>query len=84
MNIMRFSASWCQPCKNLEAKLSSLKLDIPVVDIGTEQGKALCAQYNVRNVPTIIIEYTPEEITKFTGANLSEAAIATIQDALNQ
>lgn len=80
---MRFTAEWCQPCKSLEAKLASLKLDLPIVDIDTEVGKDLCTFYGIRSVPTIVIDYGPGDVTKFMGAALSDHAIAKIQDALD-
>lgn len=82
MKVIRFTASWCEPCKLLAMRLKSLAIDIPAIDIDTEQGKALVAQYNIRSVPTIIVDYDGVEITKFTGANLSVAAVDTIRDAL--
>ena len=83
MKVLRFTAGWCQPCKTLAARLQSLAIDIPAIDIDSEQGKALVAQYNIRSVPTIIVDYDGVEITKFTGANLSVAAVDTIRDALS-
>lgn len=82
MKVIRFTASWCQPCKTLAARLEGLGISIPAIDIDTTEGKALCLEYNIRSVPSIVIDYGSGEVTKFTGANLSVAAVDTIRDAL--
>jgi glutaredoxin len=80
--VYRFTATWCQPCKALAKVLESDGLDIPAVDIDSAEAKPLMALYNIRSVPTIVIDAGEGQITKFTGAGLSSQAKAIIRDAL--
>ncbi len=52
-----FSATWCGPCKTFKPimqELTSEGYSVQILDI--DQNKALAQQYNVRSVPTTIIE----------------------------
>ena len=53
-----FSATWCGPCKSFKPimqELSDEGYDITFIDIDKDNG-GLAKQYNVRSVPTTIIE----------------------------
>jgi thioredoxin 1 len=54
--IMRFTASWCQPCKAMAKNLENadLGIDIEVVDIDVHTD--LAVEYMVRSVPTLILK----------------------------
>ena len=49
--IMRFTASWCQPCKAMAKNLENADLDIDI-DVHTD----LAVEYMVRSVPTLILK----------------------------
>ncbi len=52
-----FSATWCGPCKTFKPIMQELASEgylVQILDI--DQNKALAQQYNVRSVPTTIIE----------------------------
>jgi thioredoxin 1 len=55
MKILRFTASWCNPCKTLASNLEKINTHIPIevvdIDIHTE----LALQYGVRSVPTLVM-----------------------------
>lgn len=52
--ILRFTASWCQPCKILAKNLEQAQLsaDIEVVDIDVHP--ELVEEYGIRGVPTLV------------------------------
>ena len=52
MRIIKFSASWCNPCKVLKTMLNGFD-SCPIEDIDQNPEKAL--EYNVRSVPTLIL-----------------------------
>ena len=52
--ILRFTASWCQPCKQLEKTLKGIELDIPVEVIDIDTNQELVEEYNVRGVPCLV------------------------------
>ena len=52
-----FSATWCGPCKAFKPIMEELKeegYDITFLDVDKNSG--LAKQYNIRSVPTTIIE----------------------------
>ena len=53
--IIRFTASWCGPCKSLAMNLETANLGLPieVVDIDTHSDVA--QEYGIRSVPTLVM-----------------------------
>jgi thioredoxin-like negative regulator of GroEL len=68
LEILRFTASWCGPCKQLEANLerADLGIDIKVMDIDEQEDVA--RQYNVRSVPTLVLLKNGEEFKRSVGS----------------
>ena len=67
MEVLRFTATWCQPCKALAQQLEELGLDkdVTVVDIDEQQDLAI--QYGVRSVPTLIAVDNNKEVKRMVG-----------------
>ena len=64
-----FSATWCGPCKAFKPVMNEIAgegYSIEFIDVDQEQNKAV--KYNVRSVPTTVIEENGEEVTRFVGA----------------
>ena len=66
--ILRFTASWCGPCKSLAMNLESANLTLPieVVDIDTHSDVA--QEYGVRSVPTLVMLDENIEIKRLVGS----------------
>lgn len=55
--VVKFSASWCGPCKMLSSVINTIdgeKLRIVEVDIDSDGGMDMASEYGVRNVPCMI------------------------------
>ena len=71
MKILRFTASWCGPCKNLAASLEWLQKDYPlppieVVDI--DENIELATKYGIRGVPTLVmVDDNNAEVRRMVG-----------------
>jgi thiol-disulfide isomerase/thioredoxin len=65
--VLRFTASWCGPCKMLAKNLESIKtdLEIQVVDIDTDT--AMAQKYGIRGVPTLIMLDGDKEVKRNVG-----------------
>lgn len=90
--IIKFSASWCGPCKMMKPtfdKVSSMeefkKIEFISYDIEEdEQGVELVEKYNIRNVPTIVIaDEDDEPIKKIIGLVSEKELINLIKDNTN-
>jgi thioredoxin-like negative regulator of GroEL len=68
--IIKFSASWCQPCKTLQKTLDGMDLQLSVItyDIDSSIGLDKTSQYKVRGVPTMILLKDGVEINRASGA----------------
>ena len=66
--ILKFSASWCNPCKQLSTVLKSVDVGMPVheVDIDTDS-IGLAQKYQIRGVPTLVMVEDGVEIKRKVG-----------------
>ena len=68
MKLIKFSASWCMPCKNLESRLNKLDLTIDLVSYDVEEEVELTEEWKVRNVPTVIlVDDNGHEVKRWVG-----------------
>ena len=80
-SIKYFTATWCGPCQKFKPIMNEIASEghsVQFIDIDS-QG-ALAQQYNVRSVPTVIIEKNGEEVGRYSGLQ-SEL---TYKNALNE
>lgn len=61
MKILRFTASWCQPCKALAKNLEEAKLDIPIEVVDIDVFEDVAIDYAIRSVPTLILKSDKED-----------------------
>ena len=68
MKLIKFSASWCMPCKNLESRLNKLDLTIDLFSYDVEEEVELTEEWKVRNVPTVIlVDDNGHEVKRWVG-----------------
>jgi len=63
-----FSATWCGPCKQFKPimqKLSNEGFDIDFID--GDENPSLVSQYDIRSVPTTIIQQDNIEVKRIIG-----------------
>jgi len=53
--ILRFTASWCQPCKLLAEILEHVETKLPIEVIDIDVHTEIAAEYGVRSVPTLVM-----------------------------
>ena len=53
--LLRFTASWCQPCKILEANIERADLNLPIEVIDIDKHEDIANQYGIRSVPTLVM-----------------------------
>jgi len=72
-----FSASWCGPCKAFKPVMTELKneghqiefidIDHQIEFIDIDSLSDLAQQYNIKSVPTVVIEQAGREVDRFVG-----------------
>ena len=64
-----FSATWCGPCKTFKPVMNEIAGEghsVQFIDIDLQQD--LAAKYNVRSVPTTVIEENGIEVDRIVGS----------------
>ena len=77
--IKYFSAAWGGPCKTFKPIMNEVAgegYSVQFIDI--DQSSALAEQYNVRSVPTTVIEENGIEVDRFIGATSKQSVLQRI------
>lgn len=75
MKLLKFEASWCQPCKQLTQVLSGMELPWTVAPIDIDENRDAAITYGIRGVPTMILLDDDENIVKRVTGSLTQAQI---------
>ena len=70
--ILRFTASWCQPCKSMAMMLEEINADIPVEVIDIDVHSEIAMEYSIRSVPTLVMKDGNIEVKRMTGVKTKE------------
>lgn len=71
--LLKFSATWCGPCKMLSGSLSHANLDgVELVEIDIDDNMEMAAKYNIRGVPTMILLENDAEIQRKSGVLMAD------------
>jgi thioredoxin 1 len=65
--VLRFTASWCQPCKALAQQLEEINTNLPIEVIDIDNNQALAMEYGIRSVPTLVMLNENVEVKRRTG-----------------
>lgn len=70
MKLLKFEATWCQPCKALAQNMASLNLSgFEYTAIDVDEQPEMATKHKVRGVPTLIIlDDDGNEVARRTGA----------------
>ena len=71
MKVLKFSASWCGPCKMLGKIIESVKdqTDMSIEEVDIDQQTELAKQYQIRGVPTLVLlDNAGNEVKRKSGA----------------
>ena len=76
--VKRYTATWCQPCKQLAPVFDALQSEIPevqfqTIDVDMSREEALAK--GISSVPTVIFEKDGQQVYRFSGV-LPKSAIA--------
>jgi thioredoxin 1 len=83
--VKRFTAAWCQPCKQLAPVFDALQSEISEAQFQTidvDQNKQAALEANVSSVPTVIFEKDGQQVYRFSGVLPKSVIAGTIQKFL--
>jgi thioredoxin 1 len=55
LKILRFTASWCAPCKSLAKNLEEANLGLPIEVVDIDVYDDVAMEYGIRSVPTLVL-----------------------------
>ena len=70
MKILKFYASWCSPCKDLETTIESCRDEIPYAIEGIDienDSDGMIAKYEIVGIPTLILLDGETEVRRHLG-----------------
>jgi thioredoxin-like negative regulator of GroEL len=53
--IIRFTASWCQPCKALATILDNVNSPYPIEIVDIDERSDVAIEFGIRSVPTLVM-----------------------------
>lgn len=65
IEVLKFSATWCGPCKVLAYTLKDV---VGITNIDIEKDMETAMKYNVRSVPTLVFLKNGKEVHRLSGA----------------
>jgi len=74
-----FTATWCGPCqrfKPIMQEVANEGYSVQFIDIDSERDTA--EQYNVRSVPTVVIEENGSEVNRLMGATSKQVILENL------
>ncbi|QCJ47083.1 MULTISPECIES: thioredoxin family protein [Haloprofundus] len=79
-----FYADWCGPCKTQDPILEELEADYADVDfekVNVDEEQDVANQYQVRSLPTLVVENDEGVVDRFVGVTQREDIEAALQEA---
>jgi len=66
--LLRFTASWCQPCKILAENLERAQVKMPIEVIDIDVHEEIANEYGIRSVPCLIMLDGNIEVKRMIGS----------------
>ena len=84
VTIKDFYADWCGPCKTQEPILEEMEEDWAAVEferIDVDENQDIANQYQVRSIPTLVVENDEGVVERFVGVTQREDIEAAFEKA---
>lgn len=78
--ILRFTASWCGPCKMLAKNMETTDLGMPIEVIDIDVHNDVASEYGIRSVPTLVMLDGNIEVKRTSGMK----TVNQLQDWVNE
>jgi thioredoxin 1 len=86
INLVKFSAEWCMPCKIASRIIEYVITEFSSViftEIDTDDSPTLAHAYKIKSLPTVIIFNNNEEVERFVGSVNADKLRKSLENAVN-
>ena len=66
--ILKFHATWCNPCKALSKVLEEVDMKMPVEAVDVDQFQDKVKEFQIRSVPTLVALVDGKEVSRISGS----------------
>lgn len=71
--LIKFSASWCQPCKALAGNMKYVDFgDVEVKEVDIDENFEEAQKFNIRGVPTLVLLEDDVEVKRTSGVLMAD------------
>ena len=81
--VLKFSATWCAPCRVLKETLSKAE-GVIIENVDVDSNEELCEKYHIRNIPVLVFLNDKDEELGRTVGNISLEAFYNKLKELNE
>ena len=85
VTLLDFHADWCGPCKTQDPILEELMEDwessVEFKKIDVDENQDIANQYQVRSIPTVIVENDDGVVERFVGVTQRESIESALEKA---
>ena len=78
--VIRFTASWCGPCKMLEKTLQEIETNVPIEVIDIDEKPDVATEFGIRGVPTLVLMEDNIATKRIVGNKTKQEIKAFIDD----
>jgi thioredoxin 1 len=78
--VVRFTASWCGPCKMLAKTLEDVQTNVPIEVIDIDAQPEIAAEFGIRGVPTLVMMEDNMATKRLVGNKTKQELEAFIND----
>lgn len=74
MKVLKFQASWCQPCKMLSRVVEDAKdkINLPIEEIDIDENMDTAKAFGIRGVPAMVIVNENNEVVRTKSGYMNE------------
>ena len=78
--VIRFTASWCGPCKALKTVLDQVETNIPIEVVDIDEQPDIATEFGIRSVPTLVMMEDNVATKRLIGLKTIQEVEAFIHD----
>ena len=87
VTVKKFSASWCGPCRTLKPIFEEVRNGygsniVKFEEYDVDEASDVASKYNIRSVPTVIVEKNGQEVGRFAGVQSKIAYVNLINEQI--